>query len=121
VLREMIRDNLRCQKGYTLPVLTAPVHLLRAKQWENDTALGSLENHALLDLGWSRFGLKLASLVMVEGDHYSLYTHPATPGHIDALFQPDLLKNPPFETTDSNRKNDIDGRSENTLTLCESS
>jgi hypothetical protein len=121
VLREMIRDNLQCQNGYTLPVVAAPIHLLRAKQWDNDTAFSSLEEHARLDLGWSRFGLELASLVMVEGDHNSLYTHPETPGHINALFQPDLRKNPPIEITDPNLKKDINGRSDNTLTLLESS
>ena len=32
-------------------------------------------------------GLELASGVMVEGNHSSMYTHPETSGHIDALFE----------------------------------
>jgi surfactin synthase thioesterase subunit len=89
-LREMIRDNIQCQIGCTLPVVAAPIHLLHAKEWDIDAAPRSPEEHALLDLGWSRFGLELASVVMVEGSHSSIYTHSETPGHIDALFEPDL-------------------------------
>jgi thioesterase domain-containing protein len=96
-LREMIGDNYQCHKGWTLPVLAAPVHLLHAKEFVETPGL-SLEEHALLDLGWSRFGLELASVVMVPGNHTSMYTHPEMPGHIDALFE--LEQN----STDLNRE-----------------
>ena len=89
VLREMIWDNFQCQKGWTLPVLAAPIYLLHAK--EHGNAPRTLEEHALPDLGWSRFGLELASVVTVEGNHTSMYTHPETSGHLDALFKLDLL------------------------------
>jgi hypothetical protein len=93
-LREMIGDNYQCHKDWTLPVLAAPVHLLHAKEFVATPGL-SLEQHALLDLGWSRFGLELASVAMVPGNHTSMYTHPEMPGHIDALFELALLDGPP--------------------------
>jgi thioesterase domain-containing protein len=83
-LRDMIWDNVQCQISYTLPVIAAPVHLLHAKEF--GMVPRSPEEHALPDLGWSRFGLELASVVMVEGSHSSIYTRPDTTGHIDALF-----------------------------------
>jgi thioesterase domain-containing protein/acyl carrier protein len=83
-LREMIRDNFQCLKSYTFPVVTAPIHLLHAKEW-NMAIPHTAEEHALPDLGWSRFGLNLASIVMVEGDHHSIYMHPEMANHIDAL------------------------------------
>jgi thioesterase domain-containing protein len=84
-LRDMIGDNYQCHKGWTLPVFAAPVHLLHAKEFVETPGL-TLEQHSLLDLGWSRFGLELASVVMVPGNHTSMYTHPEMPGHINALF-----------------------------------
>jgi len=85
-LREMIGDNYQCHEGWTLPAFTAPVHLLHAEEFVETPGL-TLEQHALLDLGWSQFGLELASVVMVPGNHTSMYTHPDMPGHIDALFE----------------------------------
>jgi pimaricinolide synthase PimS1 len=82
-LREMLWDGIQCQNGYTLPVVTAPIHLLHAKEF--GSALRSFEEHSLPDLGWGRFGLELASIVMVEGNHSSIYTQPETLGHIDAI------------------------------------
>jgi hypothetical protein len=38
--------------------------------------------------------LELASIVMVEGDHLSMYMHPETPGHINALFEKNLRIEP---------------------------
>jgi thioesterase domain-containing protein/acyl carrier protein len=93
-LREMIGDNYRCHKGWTLPVLAAPVHLLHAQEFVETPGL-SPEEHALPDLGWSRFGLELASVAIVPGNHTSMYTHPDMPGHIDALFEPDLADRSP--------------------------
>jgi thioesterase domain-containing protein/acyl carrier protein len=89
-LREMIGDNYQCHKGWTLPALAAPIHLLHAKEFVETPGL-SPEEHALPDLGWTRFGLELASVVMVPGNHTSMYTHPEMPGHIDALFELDPL------------------------------
>jgi thioesterase domain-containing protein/acyl carrier protein len=89
-LREMILDNSRCQNGYTLPMVAAPIHLLHAKEFAG--APRTLEEHALPDLGWSRFGLKPTSILMVEGTHSSIYTRPETSDHIDALFEADLSK-----------------------------
>ena len=88
-LREMLWDGIQCQNGYTLPVVAARIHLLHAKEF--DSSLRSLEEHSLLDLGWGRFGLELASVVMVDGNHSSIYTQPETFGHIDALFESDRL------------------------------
>lgn len=92
-LREMIGDNYQCHSGWTLPALAAPVHLLHAEEFVATPGL-SLEDHALLDLGWSRFGLKLASVAMVPGNHTSMYTHPEMPGRIDALFGRDTPDDP---------------------------
>jgi pimaricinolide synthase PimS1 len=89
-LRAMIGDNYQCHKSWTLPVLAAPIHLLHAEEFVETPGL-TLEQHALLDLGWSQFGLELASVVMVPGNHTSMYTHPDMPGHIEALFEPNLL------------------------------
>jgi len=88
-VREMIRDNLQCLNCYTLPAVTAPIHLFHAREWHADTAAQTREEHALQDLGWSRFGLELASVVTVEGDHLSMLTCLETSRHIDALFGPD--------------------------------
>jgi thioesterase domain-containing protein len=88
-VREMIRDNLQCLNGYALPPVAAPIHLFHAKEWHADAAYRTREEHALQDLGWSRFGLELASVVMVEGDHLSMFTYLETPRHIHALFGPD--------------------------------
>ena len=85
-LREMIGDNYQCHKGWTLPVLAAPIHLLHAREFVETPGL-SPEEHALPDLGWSRFGLELASVTMVPGNHTSMYTHTDMPGHIDALLE----------------------------------
>ena len=63
-----------------------PIHLFHAKEWHADTVPRSREEHAVQDLGWSRFGLELASVVMVEGDHLSMFTYLETPRQIDALF-----------------------------------
>jgi thioesterase domain-containing protein/acyl carrier protein len=90
-LREMITDNIKGQIGYVLPEVAAPIHMLHAK--EHDPALRSLEEHLLPDLGWSRIGLELTSVVMVEGTHSSMYAHPGTPGHIDALFEEAAFEN----------------------------
>ena len=98
-LREMIGDNYRCHKEWTMPVLAAPVHLLHAEEFVETPGL-LLEDHALMDLGWSRFGLELASVVMVPGNHTSMYTHPEMPGHIDALFEPDPLDGSPARHVD---------------------
>jgi thioesterase domain-containing protein len=84
-LREMIRDNIQCLKSFKLPPVVAPIHLLHAKDWDMDVY--TPEDHALPDLGWSRFGLKLASVVMVEGNHRSMYMRSETPSHINALFE----------------------------------
>jgi thioesterase domain-containing protein len=84
-LREMISDNVKGQIGYVLPAVTAPIYMLHAK--EHDPGLRSFEEHSLSDLGWSRFGLELTSVIMVEGTHSTMYAHPETPGHIDALFE----------------------------------
>ena len=84
-LREMITDNIKGQIGYVLPEVAAPIYMLHAK--EHDPALRSFEEHSLPDLGWSRLGLELTSVIMVEGTHSSMYAHPETPGHIDALFE----------------------------------
>ena len=88
-VREMIRDNLQCQNGYTLPAVAAPIYLFHAKEWHADAIPRSREEHALKDLGWSQFGLELALVVMVEGDHLSMFTCLETSRHIDALFGPD--------------------------------
>jgi thioesterase domain-containing protein len=104
-LREMIRDNIQCLKNFTLPPVVAPIHLLHAKELDRD--IYTPEEHALPDLGWSRFGLELASVVMVEGNHQSMYMHPEMPGHIDALFE----KNPPIEITDPTEGKSNGGRS----------
>jgi pimaricinolide synthase PimS1 len=93
-LREMIGDNYRSHSSWTLPVLAAPVHLLHAEEYVETPGL-TREDHALTDLGWSRFGLELASIVMVPGNHTSMYTHPETPGHINALFEQDQLDGSP--------------------------
>jgi thioesterase domain-containing protein len=98
-LREMIGDNYQCHTGWTLPVLAAPIHLLHAEDFVETPGL-TVEEHALLDLGWSRFGLQLTSVVMVPGNHTSMYTHPDMPGHIDALFEPDLLNCSPAPDVD---------------------
>jgi hypothetical protein len=79
----MLWDGIQCQNGYTLPVVAAPIHLLHAKEF--DSAPRSFEEHSLPDLGWGRFGLELASIVMVEGNHSSIYTQPETLGHIDTI------------------------------------
>jgi pimaricinolide synthase PimS1 len=84
-LREMITDNIEGQIGYVLPEVAAPIHMLHAK--EHEPALRSFELHSLPDLGWSRLGLELTSVVMVEGTHSSMFARPETPGHIDALFE----------------------------------
>jgi thioesterase domain-containing protein len=84
-LREMISDNVKGQMGFVPPAVKAPVHMLHAK--EHDPALRSHEEHALPDLGWSRSGLEMTSVIMVEGTHSTMYSHPESPGHIDALLQ----------------------------------
>jgi hypothetical protein len=84
-LREMISDNVKGQIGFVPPAVAAPVYMLHAK--EHDPGLRSLEEHLLPDLGWSRVGLELTSVIMVEGTHSSMYAHPEMPGHIDALFE----------------------------------
>jgi hypothetical protein len=48
------------------------------------------EQHALADLGWSKLGLPLNSVVLSESDHYSLFTNPHTAEQIDDLLAPDL-------------------------------
>jgi thioesterase domain-containing protein len=88
VLREMIRDNIQCLMSFTLPLVAAPIHLLHAKECDRD--IYTPEQHALADLGWRRFGLELASVVMVDGNHRSMYTNSETPGHINALFEKNL-------------------------------
>ena len=84
-LREMISDNIKGQIGFVPPAVAAPVYMLHAK--EHDPALRSLEEHSLPDLGWSRVGLEMTSIIMVEGTHSTMYSHPQAPRHIDALFE----------------------------------
>jgi pimaricinolide synthase PimS1 len=84
-LREMISDNVKGQIGFVPPAVAAPIYMLHAK--EHDPGLRSFEEHALPDLGWSRVGLEMTSIIMVEGTHSSMYSHPEAPGHIDALLQ----------------------------------
>ncbi|WP_280706433.1 type I polyketide synthase [Bradyrhizobium sp. BR13661] len=86
-LREMISDNVKGQIGYALPDVAAPIYMLHAR--EHDPGLRSLEDHLVPDLGWSRFGLQMTSIIMVGGTHSSMYAHPDMPGHIDALFEKD--------------------------------
>jgi pimaricinolide synthase PimS1 len=83
-LRDMISDNVKGQIGYALPDVTAPIYMLHAR--DHDPGLRSLEDHLVPDLGWSRFGLEMTSIIMVGGTHSSMYAHPDMPGHIDALF-----------------------------------
>jgi thioesterase domain-containing protein len=85
-LREMITDNILCLKSYAFPAVTAPIHLLHAKEWNMATPF-TADEHAVPDLGWSRCGLNLASVVMVEGDHQSMYMHPEMARYIDELFK----------------------------------
>jgi thioesterase domain-containing protein len=84
-LREMISDNVKGQIGFIPPAVAAPIYMLHAK--EHDPGLRSFEEHSLPDLGWSRVGLELTSVIMVEGTHSSMYAHPEMPGHIDALVE----------------------------------
>jgi NAD(P)-dependent dehydrogenase (short-subunit alcohol dehydrogenase family)/thioesterase domain-containing protein len=83
-LREMISDNVKGQIGYALPDVAAPIYMLHAS--EHDPGLRSLEDHLVPDLGWSRFGLQMTSIIMVGGTHSSMYAHPEMPHHIDVLF-----------------------------------
>ncbi|WP_426410337.1 SDR family NAD(P)-dependent oxidoreductase [Bradyrhizobium ganzhouense] len=88
-LREMISDNVKGQIGYALPEVVAPIYMLHAR--DHDPGLRSLEDHLVPDLGWSRFGLEMTSIIMVGGTHSSMYAHPDMPGHIDALFEKGIM------------------------------
>ena len=77
------------QIGYALPEVVAPIYMLHAK--EVDPGLRSLEDHLVPDLGWSRFGLEMTSIIMVGGTHSSMYAHPEMPGHIDTLFERGIM------------------------------
>ena len=88
-LREMISDNVKGQIGYALPDVAAPIYMLHAS--EHDPGLRSLEDHLVPDLGWSRFGLQMTSIIMVGGTHSSMYAHPDMPRHIDVLFDKGMM------------------------------
>jgi mycoketide-CoA synthase len=97
-LRQLLIDNMQVAiNEYNLTPVTAPVHLLHAEEWRVPVIDGApyehvrtVEEHAAPDLGWSRYGLAVASVVTVPGDHFSMYWHSETAGQIDALFEPDL-------------------------------
>jgi thioesterase domain-containing protein/acyl carrier protein len=97
-LRALLMDHLPITiNQYNLTPVAAPVHLFHAEEWRAPIIDGvpfenvrTAEEHAVPDLGWGRHGLALASVVMVPGNHFSMYWHPETAGQIDALFEPDL-------------------------------
>ena len=72
-----------------LPDESAPIYMLHAR--DHDPGLRSLEDHLVPDLGWSRFGLEMTSIIMVGGTHSSMYAHPDMPGHIDTLFENGIM------------------------------
>src|SRR5262249_52414668 len=59
-VREMIRDNLQCLNYYTLPAVTAPIHLFHAREWHADTAAQTREGQALQDWASSRRAAEVA-------------------------------------------------------------